>query len=85
MCLRTHLSPVHVALVLAASLLAHADEPAMPLKDKHVLSTPELVAKIKKSLVTIVTQDGGGNNISQGSGFFVTPRLVATNLHVLKR
>jgi Trypsin-like peptidase domain len=85
MSFRTPWLPVPVALMLAASLLVEADEPATVLKDKHVLSTPQLAARIKASLVTIVTQDSGGNDISQGSGFFITPKLVATSLHVLKR
>jgi hypothetical protein len=33
----------------------------------------------------IVTKDHEGNELAQGSGFFISPQLVVTNLHVLKR
>ena len=33
----------------------------------------------------IVTQDHEGNPVAEGSGFFIAPNLVATNIHVLKR
>jgi len=50
-----------------------------------VLTTSEIAARVKRSLVVVVTQDHEGNAVAQGSGFFITPNLVATNLHVLKR
>jgi S1-C subfamily serine protease len=52
---------------------------------KPTLSTQELVASVRKSLVLVLTQDRAGNAIAQGSGFFVRSDLVATNIHVLKR
>ena len=55
------------------------------LKRRPVLTTQELASRVRKSLVMIVTQDHDGNAVAQGSGFFITPTLVATNLHVLKR
>jgi S1-C subfamily serine protease len=58
---------------------------AVPSKRRLILSTQELAKRVRNSLVMIVTQDHNGNAIAQGSGFFITPTLVATNLHVLKR
>ena len=54
------------------------------------LTTRELAAQVRKSLVVVLIQDDAGNPITQGSGFFFKPRFfkpgfVATNLHVLKR
>jgi hypothetical protein len=54
------------------------------------LTTRELAAQVRKSLVVVLIQDDAGNPIAQGSGFFFKPRFfkpgfVATNLHVLKR
>lgn len=48
--------------------------------------TPRQIAeKAARSLVLILTTDADGDPLSQGSGFFFQPDLVATNLHVLKR
>jgi hypothetical protein len=74
-----------LSLMLGGSPVTGADDAARFSGDKHFLSIPQLATKIKKSLVTIVTQDRAGKDVSQGSGFFISPRLIATNLHVLKR
>jgi antitoxin component YwqK of YwqJK toxin-antitoxin module len=52
---------------------------------KQSLTTRELAAQVRESLVVVLTQDHEGNVIAQGSGFFFKPGLIATNLHVLKR
>lgn len=52
---------------------------------RSVVSTRELAVRVRKSLVLIVTQDRRGDTIAQGSGFFLRPGFVVTNLHVLKR
>jgi hypothetical protein len=54
-------------------------------QQETALATSEIAARVKRSLVVIVTQDHKGNSVAQGSGFFIAPGLVATNLHVLKR
>lgn len=51
---------------------------------RRLFSPREIVEKISKSLVLIVTQDKEGEPIAQGSGFFFKENLVATNLHVFK-
>jgi antitoxin component YwqK of YwqJK toxin-antitoxin module len=58
--------------------------PTRQLRNSPSFSTPELAKKALKSLVIVITQDNSGNVVSLGSGFFITPDLVATNLHVLK-
>lgn len=75
-----------VLLLLACCMATTA--PAQATKksqQKPALTTGEIAARVKKSLVIIVTQDRDGNPVAQGSGFFVTSHLVVTNLHVMKR
>jgi tetratricopeptide (TPR) repeat protein len=45
---------------------------------------PELVRRIKPSVVAIVTYDAKGDKLSRGSGFFTAPDRVITNRHVLE-
>jgi len=49
------------------------------------LTTGEIAARVKRSLVVITTRDSKGNAVAQGSGFFITPHFVVTNVHVMKR
>src|ERR1039458_9275939 len=56
-----------------------------PIRQKPTLTTRELAKRVQRSLVLIVTQDREGNDVALGSGFFIKPNLVATNLHVMKR
>ena len=79
-------SNVAVLLLLTCCLATTA--PAQATKErqqKPALTTGEIAARVKRSLVIIVTEDREGNPVAQGSGFFVTAHLVVTNLHVLKR
>ncbi|MDQ3818184.1 MAG: tetratricopeptide repeat protein [Acidobacteriota bacterium] len=45
---------------------------------------PELVKRIKPSVVAIVTYDAKGQRLSRGSGFFTAPDRLVTNRHVLE-
>lgn len=45
---------------------------------------PELVRRIKPSVVAIVTYDAKGEKLSRGSGFFTARDRVVTNRHVLE-
>src|SRR5437870_5047357 len=45
---------------------------------------PELVRRIKPSVVAIVTYDAKGARLSRGSGFFTASDRVVTNRHVLE-
>lgn len=63
-----------VLLVLAASYLpASAQE-----------SLPDLVRRVKPSVVAIVTYDSKGEALMTGSGFFIRPGQVVTNVHVMR-
>jgi tetratricopeptide (TPR) repeat protein len=45
---------------------------------------PELVRRVKPSVVAIVTYDAKGDKLSRGSGFFTASDRVITNRHVLE-
>ena len=45
---------------------------------------PELVRRVKPSVVAIATYDVQGEALMTGSGFFVRPGQVVTNLHVIR-
>jgi Flp pilus assembly protein TadD len=47
-------------------------------------SLPELVRRVKPAVVAIITYDAKGNTLLSGSGFFVRPGQVVTNLHVIE-
>src|SRR3982750_2838829 len=61
-----------VVALLAASAAAHAQE-----------NLPELVRRVKPSVVSIITYDARGEILLSGSGFFTRPNQVVTNLHVI--
>src|SRR5690242_2919646 len=63
-----------------ALLLALA--PAIHAQDKENL--PALVKRVKPSVVAIATYDGNGEPLMTGSGFFLRPGQVVTNLHVVR-
>jgi S1-C subfamily serine protease len=45
---------------------------------------PELVRLVKPSVVALTTYDSSGEALMTGSGFFVGPGQIVTNLHVLR-
>lgn len=47
-------------------------------------SLPELVRRVKPAIVAIVTYDAKGDGMTTGSGFFIRPGEVVTNLHVIR-
>ena len=47
-------------------------------------SLPELVKRVKPAIVAIVTYDANGVPLTTGSGFFLRPGQVVTNLHVVR-
>ncbi|HKV77125.1 MAG TPA: serine protease [Candidatus Sulfotelmatobacter sp.] len=71
--------------VLQITLTADAQQRQSASHLKPALSNRELAARVRTSLVLVVTQDRSGNAVAEGSGFFLKPGLVVTNLHVLKR
>ncbi len=64
-------------LLLAVSLFSfeqtHAQE-----------SLPDLVKRVKPAVVAIATYDEDGEPVMTGSGFFLRPGEVVTNLHVIR-
>jgi S1-C subfamily serine protease/Flp pilus assembly protein TadD len=47
-------------------------------------SLPDLIRRVKPAVVAIITYDAKGNTLLSGSGFFVRPGQVVTNLHVIE-
>lgn len=46
-------------------------------------SLPELIRRVKPAVVSIITYDAKGETKMTGTGFFLRPGQVATNLHVI--
>ncbi len=67
--------PFVVAFVLTA-YLPHAT----PAQE----SLPELVRRVKPAIVAVVTYNAKGDALTTGSGFFIRPGQVVTNLHVIR-
>ena len=65
------LFPILIALFLASAV--HAQE-----------SLPALVKRVKPVVVAIATYDATGEPLMTGSGFFLRPGQVVTNLHVIR-
>jgi S1-C subfamily serine protease len=68
---RSRLFPLALVLLLAATV--HAQE-----------SLPALVKRVKPAVVAITTYDANGESLMTGSGFFIKPGQVVTNLHVVR-
>lgn len=61
------------ALILLVAALAQAQE-----------TLPNLVKRVKPAVVAIATYDANGEALMTGSGFFLRPGQVVTNLHVIR-
>ena len=66
-------------LLVAVSLFLCSATPAFSQE-----SLPELVRRVKPQVVAIATYDSQGEALMTGSGFFVRPGQVVTNLHVIR-
>jgi len=62
-----------VLFVFTTAQLARAQE-----------SLPDLVRRVKPSVVSVLTYDAKGEPLISGSGFYVRPGEVVTNLHVIR-
>jgi len=62
-----------LALILLFASLVQAEE-----------TLPALVKRVKPAVVAIATYDANGEALMTGSGFFLTPGQVVTNLHVIR-
>lgn len=65
---------VPLALVLFIASIAQAAQEGLPA----------LVKRVKPTVVAIATYDSSGEPLMTGSGFFLTPGQVVTNLHVIR-
>lgn len=80
---------VVLCLCLSAHLVSAQETSNLNSKDKATavtteLKLPELVRRVKPSVVSILTYDLKGEPLISGSGFFVRPGEVMTNMHVIK-
>ncbi|HKP46679.1 MAG TPA: tetratricopeptide repeat-containing serine protease family protein [Pyrinomonadaceae bacterium] len=64
-------------LLLAVSLLFASQTSAQE-------TLPDLVKRVKPAVVAIATYDADGEPVMTGSGFFIRPGEVVTNLHVIR-
>ena len=69
---RSYLRLVPLVLTLLSATV-HAQE-----------SLPTLVKRVKPAVVAIATYDASGEALMTGSGFFLRPGQVVTNLHVIR-
>src|SRR5687768_9787894 len=66
-------------LLVAVSLFLCSATPTIAQE-----SLPELVRRVKPQVVAITTYDSQGEPLMTGSGFFLRPGQVITNLHVIR-
>ena len=62
-----------IFLFASAASIARAEE-----------TLPQLVKRVKPAVVAIATYDSNGEALMTGSGFFLKPGQVVTNLHVVR-
>ncbi|MGB7926492.1 MAG: tetratricopeptide repeat-containing serine protease family protein [Pyrinomonadaceae bacterium] len=67
-------NPLLLALVLLIAHTANAQAPE---------SLPDLIRRVKPSVVAVVTYNAKNEALTSGSGFFIRPGQVVTNLHVI--
>jgi Flp pilus assembly protein TadD len=79
-----------VLLVFSVVQVAHA-QASQALPDSQATATvarsenlPELVRRVKPSVVSVLTYDAKDEPLISGTGFFVRPGEVVTNMHVIK-
>ena len=73
---RSYLRLVPLVLTLLSATAVHAQT--------HQESLPALVKRVKPAVVAIATYDASGEALMTGSGFFLRPGQVVTNLHVIR-
>ena len=79
-----------VLCLLAFAQIAIAQDRSNPDSDNKVAavaqqaSLPDLVRRVKPSVVSVLTYDAKGEPLISGTGFFVRPGEVVTNMHVIK-
>lgn len=71
-----------IAQIAAAQDPSSSNNQVSPATQTPTL--PELVRRVKPSVVSVLTYDVKGEPLISGSGFFVRPGEVMTNMHVIK-
>lgn len=69
-------------LIVLAFLIASA--PLIPAQSSIPKSSAETISRLKRAVVIITTVNREGKPLLQGSGFFISPDLIVTNMHVIK-
>jgi len=82
---------VVVLSLLVFCLSAQAQSTSAAFPDSRVSaavapqeSLPDLIRRVKPSVVSILTYDAKGEPLISGTGFFIRPGEVVTNVHVIK-
>lgn len=80
---RSHRVPRLLSLLLTLAIISAAVSFAAFSVSAHE-SSPGQIVQLKRAVVIITTYDDRGKPLLQGSGFFIDPEQVVTNLHVIK-
>ncbi len=72
--------PQLLALAFASLIIFSASVPAQQAKQETL---PDLIRRVKPSVVSVVTYNAKNEALTSGSGFFIRPGQVVTNLHVI--
>ena len=87
-----HLAVVALSLFFSTQIARAQDAPVASGKDDKAKlvthaspeSLPELVRRVKPSVVSVLTYDAKGEPLISGSGFYLRSGEVVTNLHVIR-
>jgi tetratricopeptide (TPR) repeat protein len=71
-------------LLLVTPTFSQAGSPGAQSVSRGPETLPELVKRVKPTVVAIATYDSQGEALMTGSGFFLRPGQVVTNLHVIR-
>lgn len=78
---------IFLALFVFAPLVYAQDvspEKSADRTSTAIESLPDLVRRVKSSVVSVLTYDTKGEPLISGTGFFIRPGEVMTNMHVIK-
>jgi S1-C subfamily serine protease len=77
--MRKRIFPLPFVVVFSLATVCLLSEAALAQE-----ALPDLVRRVKPTIVAIVTYDQSGDALTTGSGFFLRPGQVVTNLHVMR-